>query len=104
MWTTAAAAQSRNLAPFFNKHHALWRLLEFMKQRLGQLLLYGLYYKTGSFTACRIWNWDSTGRLIETFPKKNTENPWCLCTEALKTLDRPGCLLETLGEISKQEV
>jgi hypothetical protein len=34
MWTTAAA-QSRNLAPFFNKHHALWRLLEFMKQRLG---------------------------------------------------------------------
>ena len=25
------------------------------------MLLYGLYYKTWSFKASRIWNWDSTG-------------------------------------------
>ena len=49
-------------------------------------LLYGLYYKSWSFKASRIWNWDSTGRLIET---------WFSSTEALKSWDKPGRLISS---------
>ena len=61
-------------------------------------LLYGLYYKTWSFKASIIWYWNSTGRLWETFFKK-CRCPWFSLSEAFKTWDKPGCLIETFWEM-----
>ena len=52
--------------------------------------------------ASRIWNWDSTGSLIEIFLERY-RFPWFSCTEALKTWDKPGCWTEPFGKSSNKD-
>ena len=55
-------------------------------------LLYGLHYKTCTFKASRIWNWDSTGCLIENFTNRNLDFLDVHVQRLAKVL---GCLIKT---------